>query len=200
MPPSGPNGEIDPSAWPDYVAVAGEVGVVGYVAKEAVLDPGDRVWPVYGDDLQTVVGQLVPGRGFVPGGVDPGSVPTFEVDAGPATPGAGQAAGVVRVYVRNRASAEIWLAVLTRAQLQPGGAGFPGSGYVGVACLSVPGGSRLVLLDRSPVNDGATAVLNLHVGGTSEDPVILWLDAAADGEVHTGTGRPEWWTSDPPPC
>ena len=87
MPPPGPNGEIDPGAWPDYVAVAGEVGIAGYVAKEAVVDPGDRTWPVYGEDLRTVVGHLVPGRGLVPAGVDPESAPTFEVHAGPATPG-----------------------------------------------------------------------------------------------------------------
>ncbi len=88
MPPPGPNGQIDASTVPDFVGVAGAEGVVGYVAKDAVLnDPGDQTWPVYGDDLRTVVGQLMPGRGFVPLGVDPAAIPTYAVQVGPGEPG-----------------------------------------------------------------------------------------------------------------
>lgn len=46
---------------------------------------GDQVdvwWPVYGEDLKTLVGHMVPGRGFVPLGVDEKSVPTFEAVVG----------------------------------------------------------------------------------------------------------------------
>lgn len=198
MPPPGPNGEVDPSAVPDFIAVAGATGIAGFVRKEAVLGATDLAWPVYGDDLRTVVGQLVPGRGFVPVGVDPASVPTFNVVVGSAKPPSSQVAGTVRVYVRNGASADAWLAVLASGQIQPGGAGFPGGGYVGIACLLVPDGARLVLLDRSAVDPRATPVKTLHVGGTSPEPVSLWLDVRPNGITDTGTGRPEWWTSDSP--
>src|SRR5687767_3807622 len=113
MPPPGPSGDIDPSAVPDFVAVAGPVGIAGYVAKDAVLDPSERTWPVYASDLRTLVGHMVPGRGFIALGVDPDSVPTFDVVAGPAGAGGAQAAGTVRAYVRNGAAAEAWLAVLS---------------------------------------------------------------------------------------
>jgi hypothetical protein len=183
---------------PDYVAVAGPVGIAGYVAKDAVLDSSDRTWPVYASDLQTVVGHMVPGRGFVAVGVDLATVPTFDVIAGTGgTPGV-PAPGMVREYVRNGASAEAWVAVIAGGQVQPGGAGFPGSGYIGVVCLSVPEGSRLVLLDRSPVDARAAPVKTLLVGRTAAEPVSLWLEVLADGTAQTGTGRPSWWTSDSP--
>jgi hypothetical protein len=198
MPPPGPNGEMDPSAVPDFVAVAGPVGIAGYVAKEAVLEPSESAWPVYSSDLRTVVGHMVPGRGFVALGVDPGSVPTFEVRVSPVEPRVSQVAGVVRVYVRNGAPVEAWVAVITLGQVQPGGAGFPGSGYVGIACLSVPDGSRLVLLNHSPVDPGAIAVKTLHVGGAPADPDGLWVDVLPDGSVQTGLGQPDWWSGDSP--
>ena len=198
MPPPGPNGEIDPSTVPDFVAVAGPVGIAGYVAKDAVLDSSDRTWPVYASDLQTVVGHMVPGRGFVAVGVDPASAPTFDVRAGPGGTAGVLAAGMVRMYVRNAASAEAWIAVVALGQVQPGGAGFPGNGYIGIACLSVPDGSRLVLLDRSPVDARAEPVKTLLVGRTAAEPVSLWLEVLADGTAQTGTGQPSWWTSDSP--
>lgn len=198
MPPPGPNGEIDPSAVPDFVGVAGATGIAGYVRKEAVLGAADLIWPVYGDDLRTVVGQLVPGRGFVPIGVDPASVPTFNVVVGPAEPSPGQAAGTVRVYVRNGATADAWIAVRASGLIQPGAAGFPGSGYVGIACFPVSDGARLVLLDRSAVDPQATPVKLLHIGRTSLEPVSLWLDVHANGTADTGTGLPDWWPGDSP--
>jgi hypothetical protein len=198
MPPPGPNGALDPSALPDFVAVAGPVGIAGYVAKDAVLDPSDRTWPVYASDLQTVVGHMIPGRGFVAVGVDPATVPTFDLIAGPGGTAGVLAAGMVREYVRNGAAAEAWVAVIAGGHVQPGGAGFPGSGYIGVACLSVPEGSRLVLLDRSPIGAGAAPVKTLFVGQAPPKAVSLWLDVLADGTAQTGTGRPDWWTSDSP--
>ena len=102
MPPPGVDGEIDPSAVPDFVAVAGVFGIVGYVPKTVVLTPADDdVTAVVGEDLRTVVGHLVPGKGFVPLGVDPATVPLQPVEAGPsvaAPPGGARAA-----YVRNQA-------------------------------------------------------------------------------------------------
>ena len=200
MPPPGADGEVDPSAVPDFVAVAGAVGIVGYVAREAVLAPADRTWPVYGDDLRTVVGQLVPGRGFVPAGVDPGEVPTFRVVVGPVSPGATQPPGGVRAYVRNGGTVETWVVVLTLGVIQPGGGGFPGNGYIGVGCMDVPNASKLVLLDRSPTDAAATATRTLYVGSATQEPASLWIDVARDGAVQVGGGMPGWWQGDPPPC
>jgi hypothetical protein len=92
------NGDLNFDLVPDYVLASGRDGSpVGYVTREAALDlgpmqidgsgrPVDVDIPVYADDLTTVVGYMVPGRGFVPLGTDPKSVPTFEVHAGPAEP------------------------------------------------------------------------------------------------------------------
>ena len=80
MPPPGPDGMVDPSSAPDFIAVAGrEDGIAGWVAKSYVfptervvkgrpgaLPPADPPEPVYADDLRTVVGYLVVGEGFVP--------------------------------------------------------------------------------------------------------------------------------------
>ena len=123
-------------------------------------------------------------------------MPTFAVQVNAAEPS--HATDVVRAYVRNGATVETWVAVLTLGQVQPGGAGFPGNGYVGIACLFVPDGSRLVLLDRSPVDPRAAVAKTLYLGGAPTKPVDIWLDVLTDGTVRTGTGPPGWWTSDPP--
>lgn len=57
---------------------------VEQAGPSAASDGNRGLWPVvYGDDLRTVVGQMVPGKGFVPVGVDPATVPTFAVEVGP---------------------------------------------------------------------------------------------------------------------
>jgi hypothetical protein len=91
MPPGDANGDIDPSAVPDFIAYAGRTDrVIGWVPKSYLLDPGqhcngpqcDQI-PVYADDLTTLIGHDVPGRGFVPLGVDPATVPERPVMVGP---------------------------------------------------------------------------------------------------------------------
>jgi hypothetical protein len=83
------DGTLDDQLVPDFIAVWGRDGesTVGYVEKDAVLPPSEprRVpesdrnsepsIPVYGEDLQTVVGFMVPDKGFVPLGTDPDSIP-----------------------------------------------------------------------------------------------------------------------------
>jgi hypothetical protein len=200
MPPPGPNGEIDPSAVPDFVAVAGTEGVAGYVAKDAVLgDLGDRSWPVYSEDLRTIVGHLVPGRGFVPAGVDPATVPTFEAHAGPLDPNATPTAGVVVAYVRNGSSSEATIAVVTNAQIENGAGGFtPGS--AGVWCGPVLPGSRLVLLDRSPDDPGAKPKQTMYVGVPTAGSMSLSIDVSPGGVATVGKGVPDWWTTEPQVC
>lgn len=88
-------GAVDPNLVPDFVPALGHDGnVVGYVPKEFLIQGTGAAFskvrpvapnvPVYKDDLQTLVGYMVPGRGFVPLGVDPASIPTLPAQALPA--------------------------------------------------------------------------------------------------------------------
>jgi hypothetical protein len=92
-----PGKQIDPALVPDYIVALGRDGKpVGYVSKELALgltpDPLDdsgrpmaAVIPVYGGDLVTIVGHMVPDLGFVPLGTDPESIPRPEVEVAPVT-------------------------------------------------------------------------------------------------------------------
>lgn len=91
MPPGDANGKIDPSAVPDFISYVGRTDrIIGWVPKSYLLDPGQHCngpqcdpIPVYADDLTTFIGHDVPGRGFVPLGVDPATVPERPVVVGP---------------------------------------------------------------------------------------------------------------------
>ena len=91
MPPPDANGDVDPSAAPDFISYAGRTDrIIGWVPKSYLLDPAQHCRgpqcdpiPVYADDLVTVIGHDVPGRGFVPLGVDPRGVPEQPVVVGP---------------------------------------------------------------------------------------------------------------------
>lgn len=91
MPPPEANGEVDPSAVPDFIAYVGRTDrIIGWVPKSYLLEPGQHcrgpqcdAIPVYADDLETLIGHDVPGRGFVPLGVDPAAVPDRPVVVGP---------------------------------------------------------------------------------------------------------------------
>jgi hypothetical protein len=204
MPPPGPDGQVDPSAMPDFIAVAGDVGEVGWVEKAAVLDPADRTWPVYADDLRSVVGQLVPGKGFVPAGVDPNAVPTKDVQVGPATPGAPGLGGGgfnVTVYVRNCSPEMGWIAVVNGGSVQGVGAGgFWPNGQVGAGEFAVPDGGQLVVLDRSPSDAGAAPRQLIYAGGSAADPVVRWVNIDAAGRAVVGSGTPDWWAGANPRC
>jgi hypothetical protein len=89
-PPPPGGGVVDPQQFPDFISALDRAGnPAGYVPKSclfptAATGPGqDESCPVFADDLITLVGHMVPGRGFVPLGVDPGDVPPFPVQAGP---------------------------------------------------------------------------------------------------------------------
>lgn len=195
MPPPGANGVIDPSMVPDFVAVTGRLeGVVGYARKENVLGSSDAPFPVYGEDLRTVIGTMVPGRGFVPIGVDPQSVPTFEVAVAPAPP-PGASSGEVTLYVRNDASDIVWVAIDGQAM---GATGFLAENS-GVGCLAMSAGSSLMVMDRSPGEAGARAIAVLYVRGQEPRPTPLWITIDEDGQLHRGTGVPPWW-GEPQSC
>ncbi len=93
MPPTPPvGGSVDDSGAPDFIAVAAPTGgIAGYVSR-AMLDAPGPVngfvgqapdLPVYADDLRTLVGYSVAGRGFVPLGSEPGTVATLPVRVAP---------------------------------------------------------------------------------------------------------------------
>jgi hypothetical protein len=92
-----PDGSVDLDRVPDLVGTLDRQGnLVGYAAKEDVFrsqsftegdpsnSPTDEPVPVVSlEDRRTVIGHMYPGRGFVPLGSDPKTVPTFPVSTGP---------------------------------------------------------------------------------------------------------------------
>ena len=196
MPPPGPNGELDPSAMPDFIAVAGDTGPVGWVEKAAVTDPADKTWPVYADDLTTLVGRLVPGKGFVPVGVDPETAPKIPVEVGAASPAALVTPGSVLVMVRNRSAQIVWIGVSSTAPEWMGSAGFdPGS--MGTACFAGAADDRVVVLDRSPTDGGALERQAIYQGEPNRaQPVSRWVDILPTGLAQSGDGAPPWWQGD----
>jgi hypothetical protein len=191
LPPPGPDGAVDASSAPDFLAVAGrDGGIAGYARKEDVLGGRNAAFPVYGEDLRSVVGQMVPGKGFIAAGVDPETVPDIPVVA--------EASGIdqpngpkVVLYVRNDSLTQIHDAVLVDGQVTDGG-GFWGQN-MGVACFSMPFGARLVLLDRSAAEAGAVVVRELYTRGSEPEPTPLWITVAKDGSLQQGVGVPAWW-------
>ena len=198
MPPPGPDGVVDASTAPDFLAVAGrDGGIVGYARKEDVLGPHASTVPVYGDDLRTVVGQMVPGRGFVPTGVDPSAVPTLAVQVGPSSGPSAKLNGQVVLYVRNDATTQAWVTVLVDEQPWDT-TGFWGQNMA-VGCYAMPAGSRLVMLDRAPEQAGASVIRQIYVRGQENDPPSLWITIGGDGFIQQGTGAPAWW-GEPQSC
>jgi hypothetical protein len=191
MPPPGPNSAVDASSAPDFIAVAGrDAGIAGYARKEDVLNPGREPFPVYGEDLRTVVGQMVPGKGFIPAGVDPDTVAKIPVVVAPS--GQDQPDGSkVAVYVRNDSLTEIHDAVIAQGQITASG-GYWGQN-MGVGCYSMPVGSRLVLLDRSATKPGASVLREIYTRGREPEAPSLWITISKDGTIGQGTGVPDWW-------
>lgn len=188
MPPVA-DGVADPSSVPDYIAIAGpEGGTIGFARAKDVLGSADldATIPVFGADLLTPVGFLVTGKGFVPLGVDPASVPYFQIRGSQsATPGSDVAGGSV-VYVRNASAVPVWLQISGTTQ---GAQGFPTG--VGVGCLSV-GPGAVVVLDGPPQSPVSTVLGRLTSGPTTSREV--WLDIDVDNSLARGTGVPDWWT------
>ena len=195
MPPAASNGVLEPSVVPAFVAIAGRDGsLAGYARREDVLGPGDAPFLVYAEDLQTVVGQVFPGKGFVPAGVDPDSIPEIPVVVAPS--------GLVRrddvdlvLYVQNDSLAEIHDAVLVDGQITSSG-DFWGQS-VGIGCYSMPLGAQLVLLDRSASKQGPSVVREIYTRGEEAKPPALWITVSRDGSVQQGTGVPAWASASP---
>jgi hypothetical protein len=193
MPPPGPNGAVDASSAPDFIAVAGQgPGIVGYARRQDVLSPSDKAFPVYADDLRTVVGQMVPGKGFVPVGVDPNAVPRIPVVVGPATPHPPDGSKVV-VYVRNDSANMIWDGVLIDGTITEDGGYWAQSS--GAGCYAMPVGSQLVIYDPSISDPGAKILRVLYTRGSEAEATQLWFAASSSGTITQGVGVPPWWGS-----
>jgi hypothetical protein len=162
----------------------------GYARRQDVFSTTDHAFPVYDDDLRTVVGQMVPGKGFIPAGVDPQSVPNVPAVAGPASPHPPDASQVT-VDVRNDSPAILSVAVLVDGQVTAAG-GYWGK-EMGAGSYSMPPGSKLVVLDREPSDPGATVVRVLHTRGPDSEGVSPWIAVADDGSITQGAGVPGWW-------
>jgi hypothetical protein len=205
MPPAGPNGDVDPRAAPDFIAVAvGDRDDIGYVRKELLFPepttsteiPHSDPWPVYAEDLRTLIGHMVPGKGFVPLGVDPATIPERLVQVGPSFgPVAG--AHVLTLYVRNASSATAWVASLMDGTIRESSSFLGG---VGAKCLTSARDGRLLLMDRPPDDPGGRTRLEISVPSDDGEPVTLWIDADAQGAVTHGRGVPDWWPGTPQAC
>ena len=204
MPPPGRSGTVDASAAPDFIAVAAnDGGIAGYVPKSYLLPgsgvttgpPAVPVMPVYAEDLRTLVGHMVAGKGFVPLGVDPGTVSTRPVEQAPEASSVDTDA--TPVYVRNPFGHVAWLAIRS-GDLITNGHGH--SSELGVGCVQLPPNSHLVLLDRPPQESGARVIRVVYVEqGKAETPPI-WIAIASDGAISQGENHPAWWQGEPQAC
>jgi hypothetical protein len=199
---------MDAALVPDFVSVWNRDGtaVAGYVPKEDLVQPmptftasrsQGQVAPVYADDLTTLVGHMYPGRGFVPLGVDPNSIPTFPVRQGPAVLAPMGLPTSLTLYVRSAAPTTRWFGVVPASDTVGAmGATIP----ISVACLGVPLGGQAVMFDRPPQNAGAVMLRVIYQRVVADGWPTLWVDIATDGTVRQGTGMPSWWVGPPPPC
>ncbi len=79
----GADGRMDITKVPDYIVAYDRAGnVAGYVRRQDLFGTDGNGKPavtmqVFSDDLQTVVGQMVENRGFVPNGTNPEDVKPF---------------------------------------------------------------------------------------------------------------------------
>jgi hypothetical protein len=210
MPPPGPNGQLDGSLAPDFIAVAGrDGGIAGYVPKAYLFPtptttierPMEPDIPVYADDLRTLIGHMVPGKGFVPLGVDPAAVSTIPVRQGPALASPAGESGSLTLYVRSATPRATWFAVVSPGEAVGAGAiGAQGYNTIGVGCLDVAAGSQLVMVDRPPQDAGATILGVIYQAAGANDNPTLWVDMGADGTASHGVGVPSWWSGPPQVC
>jgi hypothetical protein len=206
LPPPGPNGDVDPAVAPDFIAVTGrDGGIAGYAPKRFLFpEPAKTTGlpvlpdiPVYAEDLRTVVGHMVAGKGFVAIGVDAGTVPEIHVQQGPSVAAPlGKPTGLT-LYVRSAVAKTAWFAINSGAGLV-GGQG--NNGGLGVGCIDIGGGDELVMLDRAPQEPGALVLRTIYTHREAAGLPTLWVDIGADGMISQGTGVPGWWQGEPQAC
>jgi hypothetical protein len=201
MPPPGLNAQVDASGAPDFIAVAGDDGgIAGYVPKQYLFPqsttvglPDEPEIPVYANDLRTLIGHMVPGRRFVPLGVDPLDVPTIPVQAGPSLAAPPSDSTTLTLYVRNATTQQAWFAVH-----EVGAQGYNNGG--GVGCFNVAVGEQLVMVDRPPQDAGARTLGIIYRRTQPNERPTLWVDIGSDGAISQGEGVPAWWLGEPQAC
>lgn len=103
--------------------------------------------------------------------------------------------GRVQLFGRTGAPGIAWVGLAPDAAAQS--VGFRRD--AGVACLTGAAGTEIVWFDGDPNHGGRPQrSLGRLIGGP--DPMIVWVDVAADGSMTTGVGVPVWWTDEAPPC
>lgn len=179
-------------------------GIVGYVPKRFLLSapgkttglPVEPDHPVYAEDLRTLVGRMVAGKGFVPLGVDPRTVPNIPVRQAPSFAAPSGKPTSLTIYVCNTVGRTAWSAVFADGDIVEG----QGYSVPGVGCIDIEAGHQLVLLDRSPQELGVQTLRTIYTRGQASGLPTLWVDISADGAVSQGEGVPAWWTGAPQGC
>jgi hypothetical protein len=197
MPPEGPDGIVSPSSIPDFIAVAGRDGdVAGYVPSRYLIDPTlEGNIPVYGPDLATLVGYMVPDQGFVPLSAEPSDLRTPDTTAEAASPGIDESDRQLTVFVRNQDDAQRWVATVRGNEI---GEIQSYSSGVWVGCLRSDLGTRLVWLSGPPDSPNVHASQTVYTQA-SGPPGDVWLDFEADRTAF-GSGVPDWWPDTGDPC
>lgn len=100
------------------------------------------------------------------------------------------------MYVRNGTATDRWFVVQPEPD-PPLAQGFPPG--IGVSCMILAAGARIVMIDRPPQVPGALVLRILYADADAPSRVIS-IDIAGDGTVTEMAGTPHWWTEPAPAC
>jgi hypothetical protein len=98
----------------------------------------------------------------------------------------------VIVFMRDQSGTELWVDF----QTSPGGGSGSASGVtsgVAVACEVIPANASVAVV----AVPGPTVRLPLYTALEGDPDRVLWVDAAAGGDLEHGEGRPAWGTVTP---
>ncbi len=101
------------------------------------------------------------------------------------------------MYVRSAIGGTTWLSVLDGTSL------VDGQGYnigLGVGCIDMAIGQRIVLLDRPPQDPGARILQTVFLRDDESQPSAISVDIDASGSAAQGVGKPDWWQGDASAC
>jgi hypothetical protein len=193
-PPQG--GETNMALVPDFVSVlGGPTGetIVGYAPKDLLFNPQTTVGgtpqnlpqalpvPVYGEDLTTLVGYMVPGQGFVALGSSP--APTAAIGSPSVEPSSGPLGPLAVIPQQDGADT-------ARAE---------GTLRITDACLYLVAGTTTTLLfwpaDRTMWNSESRAITLTNVDGsvvTVGDGDHVVLGGGGDTQAESGLSGAEW--------
>jgi hypothetical protein len=114
----------------------------------------------------------------------PGALPAPSVPDDPAT---------VRVIVFMRSAVDDLTVWFPRTPDNGGGSASSVLRGSAVACEVVPAGATVAVI-AAP---GVEVLMPLYAAHAGDADQVLWVEAAADGELTHGEGRPDWGTTTP---